>query len=80
MIFLLKLLLALTMLAILYSGGILQPQIKDVERKMKLPEFQGTVHFKAMEFTLWGLRRRFARLNRIAAFLAILTLAVYAFR
>ncbi len=55
---------------IVYWAMALQPRMRELERKMTLPEFQGSVHLKAMQFSLDLLRRQRIKVRRRILFLA----------
>lgn len=52
---------------------VLHPQIREVKRKINLPEFQGTQHQETMRFAFEGMHRNSVRLH-----LAILILGFFA--
>ena len=58
----------------LYSVAVLRPQVRELERKLNLPEFQGTAHYRTMEFSCRSLRRRSARVRVLTGALGLLTL------
>ena len=51
---------------ILYALFVLRPQIRELKRKLSLPEFQGTAHQQAMIFSLERLEQK--RLNTLINF------------
>ena len=61
-----------------YATAALQPQMKEIERKFHLPEFQGTAHQMTIRFTLEHLRRRALLLRRIIFALGIFDLVLAA--
>ena len=63
-------LLALLLGLAAYGVGALRPQIRELRRKIALPEFLGTVHLKAMRFSLDRLSRRWAQVRWGIFFLA----------
>ena len=62
----LKICLALLVGLIFYWLFILRPQIRELKRKLSLPEFQGTAHQQTMEFSFQRLQKK--RLNTLISF------------
>ena len=60
--------LALAVWAFLHLQLILRPQIREVERKLNLPEFQGTAHQRTIQFAFQKLRQSRVR-YRVLTFL-----------
>ena len=58
--------LALLVLVILYALFVLRPQIRELKRKLSLPEFQGTAHQQTMVSSLQRLEGK--RLNTLINF------------
>lgn len=60
----------------LHVNYVLHPQIRDLKRKIELPEFQGTAHQQAMQFSFQRLHRRSVRLHGIVLTLGLLCMGL----
>lgn len=58
-----------------YAGMILHPQIRDLKRKLALPELQGTAHQARLQFAFDRLHRLSVRVHGIILFLGLFALA-----
>ena len=72
----LKICLAFLAWLIIYSVFILRPQVRELERKLALPEFQGTAHYQTMAFSLKRFHRRSVRIYLLILILGVLTLGL----
>jgi len=59
-----------------YRTCILRPQIQEIQRKLDLPEFQGTAHRQSLQFTFTNLRRRWVWVRVLILLLGILLLGL----
>jgi hypothetical protein len=62
----------------LYLAFIVRPQIKELRRKMQLPEFAGSFHYKTMEVAFQRLLKASLRVHKIRFVLGIATAVVIA--
>ena len=68
--------LALMFLLTLYTTLVLNPQIRELKRKMDLPEFQGTAHQQTIVFTFKRLDQRSVRLRAVLLALGLVSLGL----
>ena len=72
-------LIALSLGLPLHVAFVLRPQIRELRRKMALPEFQGTAHQGTIRFALQRLERQGVRYRTAALLLALLGLGTALF-
>lgn len=65
--------IAVMLWLVLHVRCVLRPQLRELKRKIELPEFQGTVHQQAMQFTFQRLHRRSVRIHGLALGLGLLS-------
>ena len=59
-----------------YTAVVLHPQVRDLRRRLNLPEFQNTSHLEKIRFAFDRLHRRSVQLHAVILFLGWLTLGL----
>ncbi len=59
-----------------YRGWILHPQLRDLKRRLKLPQFQGTAHLETVRFSCKRLERRSKQSTTAIVFLGLFSLGL----
>ena len=62
----------------LHIAFILKPQIRELKRKMTLPEFAGSFHYKTMEVALQRLQQGLSLFHRIVIVLGLASIGLAA--
>lgn len=62
-ILILRILVGTTLILVGYRTFVLHPELKELKRKIQLPEFHGTAHQKTIQFAVDRLQRRSVQLR-----------------
>jgi len=73
----LKMLVGVMGVLTFYYAIVLRPQIRFLERKMGLPEYEGTVHQKTMRFSLSRLQSVSRRLRMVILLIGLFWLGIF---
>lgn len=72
----LKMLVGVMGVLTFYYAIVLRPQIRFLERKMGLPEYEGTLHQKTMRFSLSRLQSVSQRLRVVILLIGLLSVGL----
>ena len=74
-----KILVGLMFFLALHCALVLHPQIREVKRKLALPEFKATAHRETLEFACKNLHKRSVALRRALLILGVAALGLVPF-